>query len=172
MEKYRVYFQQLIDILREDYKFTNAKKGQSQSWYSFSSGFSGIVYGMSFGLGNKARVELYIDLNDHDKIHIACAGLLHDIGHGPFSHTFESLIRESLNVDHVDLTLSLLYGEHGIFEIDEEEFLDIPCVFDILLKYDIDAKLIGNIIKGKNCIKNYLCQLLNNSIDIDQLFCK
>lgn len=67
MEKYRVYFQQLIDTLRKDYKFTNAKKGQPQSWYSFSSGFSGIVYGMSFGLGNRARVELYIDLNDHDK---------------------------------------------------------------------------------------------------------
>ena len=64
MEAYRSYFQELIDELRENYKFTNAKKGQPQSWYSFASGFSGITYGTCFALGGRVRVELYIDQGD------------------------------------------------------------------------------------------------------------
>lgn len=66
-EKYKIYFQSLIDTLRETHRFTSAKAGQPQNWYSFSSGVSGIYYGANFAQGGKARVELYIDLGEQDK---------------------------------------------------------------------------------------------------------
>lgn len=66
-ELYRKYFQQLLDELREIHGYTNARVGQPQSWYSLSSGTSGLAYTASFGQGNKARTELYIDFGDMEK---------------------------------------------------------------------------------------------------------
>ena len=66
-EAYQKYFQELIDELREKYKFSNARKGQPQSWYSFASGYSGLTYGMCFAMGNRVRTEFYIDQHNEEK---------------------------------------------------------------------------------------------------------
>ena len=66
-ERYRSFFQSLIDTLREEHRFTNARKGQPQSWYSFSSGTRGVSFNPSFSPPRGiARVEVYIDRGDHD----------------------------------------------------------------------------------------------------------
>jgi hypothetical protein len=66
-EGYRQYFQELIDELRETHRFTNAKVGQPQNWYSFPSGIAGILLSAVFSQGGRARTELYIDLGDQEK---------------------------------------------------------------------------------------------------------
>ena len=65
-DAYRDYFQRLIDELREKHRFTGARVGQPQNWYSFASGFSGVTYGAGFALGGRARTELYVDRGDSD----------------------------------------------------------------------------------------------------------
>lgn len=68
MEKYRAYFQGLIDELRESHKFTNARTGQPQNWYTFASSNSRIyTFSTSFSQGGKVRVELYLDSGDKAK---------------------------------------------------------------------------------------------------------
>lgn len=64
---YQEFFQALIDELREKHRFTNAKAGQPQSWYSFSSGTRGFTYGMSFAQSGELRTEIYIDQKDGSK---------------------------------------------------------------------------------------------------------
>jgi hypothetical protein len=63
-EAYKKFFQKLIDDLREKHKFTKARVAQPASWASFSSGFAGVTFGVSFTLGGRVRVELYVDLGD------------------------------------------------------------------------------------------------------------
>ncbi|MCK4622035.1 MAG: DUF4268 domain-containing protein [Desulfuromonadales bacterium] len=66
-EKYRAYFQALIDELRDEHRFTGARAGQPQNWYSFSSGIQGILYSAAFSQGGKVRAERYIDQGDQEK---------------------------------------------------------------------------------------------------------
>jgi hypothetical protein len=64
---YQEFFQALIDQLREKHRFTNAKAGQPQNWYSFSSGTKGFTYAMSFAQSGELRAEIYIDRFDRAK---------------------------------------------------------------------------------------------------------
>lgn len=64
-ERYRQYFQILIDELRLKYKFTNAKAGQPQNWYSFSSENSKVyLYETSFAFNDRVRAGIYLDAKD------------------------------------------------------------------------------------------------------------
>ena len=64
---YQTFFQLLIDDLREKHHFTNARAGQPQNWYTFSSGVRGYVYSFSFAMGGRLRAEVYIDSGDADQ---------------------------------------------------------------------------------------------------------
>jgi len=66
-ESYRRFFQALIDELRETYRFTGARLGQAQNWYSFASGVGGFWYNTNFAWNGRVRAELYIDLKDREK---------------------------------------------------------------------------------------------------------
>ena len=67
-ERYRKFFQPLIDNLRERHKFTNVRKAQPQNWYSFSAGYGQrVTYGANFTGQKRARVELYIDDGDKER---------------------------------------------------------------------------------------------------------
>lgn len=73
---YQQFFQRLIDELREKHKFTNARAGQPQNWYTFSSGTKGFQYSVSFAAGGRVRAEIYIDLGDRDQ-NVAALEALH-----------------------------------------------------------------------------------------------
>ncbi len=66
-ERYRQFFQELMDTLREVHRFTNARSAQPQSWYFFSAGHAQrIQWGASFAQGGRVRIEVYIDNVDGD----------------------------------------------------------------------------------------------------------
>ena len=67
-ERYRDFFQGLIDTLREEHHFTNARKAPPTNWYAFSTGHGRVKYGANFAMGGRARIELYIDSFDEDWI--------------------------------------------------------------------------------------------------------
>lgn len=121
----------------------------------------------TYYIGGKIAESLRLSSEDMELI--CCAALLHDIGHGPFSHTLESILRNSLNVDHIDLTEKLLFGEYDVFHLDETPFLNAKTVKEVLDAYGIDKKVIADMIRGRSSGKLYLSQLINSAIDADQL---
>jgi HD superfamily phosphohydrolase len=116
-----------------------------------------------------SQIADILALNDKEKELITCAAQLHDIGHGPFSHTLESILMERFGVDHVDLTEKLILGNYDILDAKEQQFISAPKVHEILDKHQVNEKDIVNIIRGKLSKKSYLSQLLNSTIDVDQL---
>ncbi len=63
-KRYRAFFQELIDNLRENHQFTKAKIGRAQNWYGFSSGSTSFSYEVTFAQNSNIRVCLYIDTPD------------------------------------------------------------------------------------------------------------
>ena len=116
-----------------------------------------------------SQIADILSLNDMEKKLITCAAQLHDIGHGPFSHTLESILLERFGVDHVDLTVKLILGQYDILDAKEQQYSSAPKVHEILDKYQVKEKDIVNIIRGQTSKKSYLSQLLNSTIDVDQL---
>jgi len=116
-----------------------------------------------------SQIADILGLKEMEKKLITCAAQLHDIGHGPFSHTLESILLERFGVDHVDLTEKLILGNYDILDAKEQQFISAPKVHEILDKHQVNEKDIVNIIRGKLSKKSYLSQLLNSTIDVDQL---
>lgn len=96
-------------------------------------------------------------LLSEDEVQIVrMASLLHDVGHGPFSHIFEHLLVKFLNKTHEDMTRWL---------IQESELRDIIKT----VGYDPDdvAKLaVGQLRRPK---KAFLDQIIQSAVDIDKL---
>lgn len=100
-------------------------------------------------------------IKESEKLVVKIAGLLHDIGHGPFSHTFEKVLNlqetENYQFSHEFYTCEIISNENT--EINQ-----------VLKKYHINIDQVINIIKKdrKQCPK-YQIQLVSSQLDCDRI---
>ena len=95
-------------------------------------------------------------LSEDDIQMVRMASLLHDVGHGPFSHIFEHLLVKFLNKTHEDMTRWL---------IQESELRDI--ISGVGYNSDEVAKLAVGELRRPG--KAFLDQFIQSSVDIDKL---
>lgn len=91
-------------------------------------------------------------LNSDDVQVLRLSALLHDIGHGPFSHLFEEIIQEK-KISHED------YGKKIILQSD---------IGDILLKTGFDKKLVAKIAFGESKFQ-YLNEIVSGVLSADMM---
>lgn len=91
-------------------------------------------------------------LNSDDVQVLRLSALLHDIGHGPFSHLFEEIIQEK-KISHED------YGKKIILESD---------IGDILSKTGFDKKLVAKIAFGESKFQ-YLNEIVSGVLSADMM---
>ncbi len=92
-----------------------------------------------------------IGLDTEEKQLVQVAGMLHDVGHGPYSHTLEHILHERGGLDHMSITEGIIRGEYDVLRKGEEKiFGDRVLIPEILENHGIDPNEIANLIRGPN----------------------
>src|SRR5256885_1837575 len=86
--------------------------------------------GVGHVAGEMARA---LGLPDEERKLVQAAGLLHDVGHGPFSHTLEHVLSRELAVDHMHLTQRIITGhDDNVSPEDRRAFPDVKRIHEVL----------------------------------------
>ncbi len=112
------------------------------------------------------RLSLEVGLDEEEATILEVGALLHDIGHGPFSHTFEQIYRHYVKqYDHMRLGRSIILGNIDIIDGDFEDRKTVP---EIIEEYGYRPGEIADLVLGRYP-KRYLGQMLHGDVDVDQL---
>jgi uncharacterized protein len=110
-----------------------------------------------------SQIAHKIGLSDSERQLVMIACLLHDIGHGPFSHTFEDIFQQKA-IRHEDWTPYFLkdYTHDRFFE--DYNRLNPQFMLDQQTFHHIEA-----MIMHKLPIKNVLSDIVSSQLDADRL---
>ncbi len=90
-----------------------------------------------------------LNLDAHEKTTVEAAAMLHDVGHGPYSHTLEHILLERGGMDHMSVTEGIILGEFDVLvEGEESSVNNREAIPDILTRHGLDPYQIASLIRG------------------------
>ncbi|MHC1610034.1 MAG: HD domain-containing protein [Candidatus Methanospirareceae archaeon] len=140
-------------------------------------GFSYLVYPganhtrFEHSLGTYHLMNLLLDrlgIAREEEQELLVASLIHDVGHGPFSHVTEPLIKKLTGKSHEDVEYVLFTDEYE--EEKEKEPSSPTTIAEVVEEYRLDKRKILSYIKGEGSVsKRGLSRILNGEIDVDKM---
>ncbi len=125
----------------------------------------------TFHLASRFSDALRIEGSERDLLLVSA--LVHDVGHPPFSHTFEDVLKRRLRVDHMELTAKIIRGEVDIVPAAEQYVVKrVPRIVDCIERMSLDpAEVALSVMKEKGArgIPPYVTSLIHGPVDVDQM---
>mgnify|MGYP003624247472 CR=1 FL=1 len=115
---------------------------------------------LEHSIGVAKLAEQYCDLvgmAQHDRNLVVAAALLHDIGHGPLSHTLEPVFEEAFGINHHRASREIIRGETALGNE----------ILTVLLQYAIDPDQVIALIDGEQV--NEYSFLFASQLNLDTL---
>ncbi len=143
-------------------------------------GFSYLVYPganhtrFEHSLGTYHLMNVLLDqleVEKEEEKELLVASLIHDVGHGPYSHVTEPLIQKFTRRSHEDIEYVLFTDEdEQEKKKDAESFA--PSITEVVEEYRLDKRKILGYIKGEqaeNRTVRDLSKILYGEIDVDKM---
>jgi len=96
-----------------------------------------------------SKIASHLSLTDEESMLVTASALLHDIGHGPYSHAIELLIEEELGKSHAYI----------------EPLLNDSVLNDSLCALDLDSTEVNAMISGTH----HLSEIIHGDLDVDRM---
>lgn len=84
-------------------------------------------------------------LSEYEQLALKCAALLHDVGHGPFSHAFE----EVSSVNHEIMSIKIILGDTQINEVLKRVSDKLPQDVADIISHQHPRKLLTQIVSSQ-----------------------
>ena len=85
------------------------------------------------------------ELSEYDKVSVMLAGLLHDVGHGPFSHAFEHVTNHS----HEDYTVKIILGNTELNAVLSKVSKNLPHDIVAIIQHTHKNDILNQIVSGQ-----------------------
>ncbi|WP_172199287.1 HD domain-containing protein [Saccharibacillus qingshengii] len=112
--------------------------GAEHSRFSHSLG----VYEITRRIISQFERNNYPDWPVEENMVAMCAALLHDLGHGPFSHSIE----EAFHMHHEDWTCKIILGDTDVNRVLREVSEDLPDRVASVIRKDYEQEIVVNLI--------------------------